>query len=213
MRDSGRDRRPPRGVGGIPQRDAGASEEEQREDDPRDQAQDPERVEPVRSDEPLRPLHHADPHGDPDPGQDQRGEHVLEQPQPTRMTDQGEREAGVDRLAERLDDRGQQDEESPEDAGVHHPGQRPLEELALTEHLPGLPRHAATHVTVPVDRPSEVDHPGQQPRPPSEEGARDREGQQQDDGSSDHRPESTPEGGMPAATSKLLVAYAGSILR
>jgi hypothetical protein len=50
------------------------------------------------------------------------------------LTDQRDVEALLVHGPERFDDRGEQDHESPEDEEVHQAGDRPLHQLALTEH-------------------------------------------------------------------------------
>ena len=94
VRDGRRHRGPRRRVGVVPERDARSAEQEERQDDPRDQAEDPERVQTVGADESFRPLHQADPEGDRDPHEHQCGEHVLRQAEPSGVADPREREAG-----------------------------------------------------------------------------------------------------------------------
>ena len=211
-----RDRRPRGGVVGVAERDARAAQEVQRQDDPGDQAEDPVGLHPVRADESLRPLEHADPYGDRDPDEHEPREHVLAQSEPARVTDQREREVGGDRLPERLDDRRQQDQEAPEDERMHDAGEGPLEELPLPQDLTGLARHAAAHVAATVDRSSQADQAREQPSAPGEQARGDRQHEQQ------QRRLERPSGGvypqprrsgMPPALPKLLIPYTGSILR
>jgi hypothetical protein len=92
----------------------------------------------------------------------------------------------VDR-SERLDDRGEQDHEAPEDEEVHHAGDAPLQELALSEHddelvldLPSpVPRDA-------VVGPAQSQEPHEVARAESEGGQR-RQDQQRHDDLLEHR--------------------------
>jgi hypothetical protein len=88
---------------------------------------------------------------------------------------------------------------------VHQAGERALEQLALTEHLPGLASQPAADIPSAIDRPSEADQARQESGSSGEECGRDRQRQDEDDGSSDHRAESTPGQGMPADKAKLLI--------
>ncbi len=165
------------------------------------------------ADEPLRSLHEPYPEGDRHSHQHEPREHVLQETQPAGVADPREGELGLHGLAERLHDGRQQDQEPPEDARVHQAGEGSLEQLPLPEHLTGLAREPSAHVAAAIDRPPEADQARQESGPPGEEAGRDRDREDQYDGSSDHRPESTPSPGMPAVTSKLLILYAGSILQ
>ena len=122
-----------------PERDPARVPEQQRRNDPEDREQDPVRLLHVRATEPVRPLDLADRERDRDAEDHEDREEILEEREPRHVAEVGERPAGVDRREHRLDDRGQQDEEAPEDERVHHAGGGLLEELALPEHVGELP--------------------------------------------------------------------------
>ena len=109
--------------------------QEQRDDDQEDEAEDPVGLPPVAADEAFGALEQPDADRDRDPDQDAGREHVLDQPQPVGAADQRQLERRIDQLAHDLEDRGEQDQEPPEDQRVHQAGERALEELALAEDL------------------------------------------------------------------------------
>jgi hypothetical protein len=81
-------------------------------------------------------------HGERDnPGQHRHGEQVLQEPDGGPVPDAGNRERPAEQVAVRLDDRQQQDGKAPEGEGMRHARYRPLEQLALPDHLGGLRRH------------------------------------------------------------------------
>ena len=55
-------------------------------------------------------------------------------------------EVGVEQRAVGLEDREAQDDEAPEREEVRDPGDRPLQQLALAEHLDGLGLHQLPRV-------------------------------------------------------------------
>jgi hypothetical protein len=81
----------------------------------------------------------------------------------------------VDRADHRDHDRGEQDEEAPEDRGVDQARDQPLEQLPLAEHDHGLVLDALWHVVEALDRLAEPDQPYQQPGAAGEERAADGE--------------------------------------
>src|SRR5207247_4794241 len=81
----------------------------------------------------------AEREGERDAHDDEGREEILEEREPGDMAEVGERPVAVDRREHRLDDRGQQDEEAPEDERVHHARGGLLEQLALPEHVGELP--------------------------------------------------------------------------
>ena len=81
----------------------------------------------------------------------------------------------VDRADHRDHDRGEEDEEAPEDRGVDQAGHEPLEQLPLAEHDHGLVLDALGHVAEAVDRLAEPDEVDEQLRPPREQRAADGE--------------------------------------
>jgi hypothetical protein len=81
----------------------------------------------------------------------QQGQEVLGQPEPARSPDERDGEARPEHdLPERLDDGGQQDDEAPEDEGVHETGAQPLEELPLAQDHRGLELHSLGKVLQPT---------------------------------------------------------------
>ena len=79
------------------------------------------------------------------------GEQVLQEADGRPVPDAGDRERPAEQVAVRLDDRQQQNDEAPERQGVRHARHRPLQQLALPDHLgrlrlqvmPGCSRTAA----------------------------------------------------------------------
>src|SRR5438094_425241 len=101
-------------------RDPGRVLPEHPDHDDGDQAEDDEGVDFVAllelarpDDEPVHERHD-------DADQDQDAKQVLKEGDPGVPADQRQAEAGMDALAERLDDRGQQDDKSPEDEEVEN---------------------------------------------------------------------------------------------
>jgi hypothetical protein len=81
----------------------------------------------------------------------------------------------VDRPDHRDDDRGEEDEEAPEDRRVDQPRDESLEQLALAEHDHRLVLDAPGHVIEALDRLAEPDERDEQARPAGEQGAADGE--------------------------------------
>ena len=80
-----------------------------------------------------------------------------------------------DRADHRDHDRGEEDEEAPEDRGVDQAGHEPLEELPLAEHDHGLVLDALGHVAEAVHRLAEPDEIDEQLCPPRKQRAADGE--------------------------------------
>ena len=118
-----------------PERDPARVPQQQRRDDPEDREEDPIRLLHVRAAEPVRPLDLPYREPDRDPDDNEGREEILEEREPGHVPEVGERPTAVDRREHRLDDRRQQDEESPEDERVHHARGGLLEELALPQHV------------------------------------------------------------------------------
>ena len=76
-----------------------------------------------------------------DPGQYRHGEQVLDEPGERPVPDPRNGERPGEQGAERFDDRQQQDGEAPERQGMRRARHRPLQQLALPDHLGGLRRH------------------------------------------------------------------------
>ena len=100
----------------------------------------------MAADEALGPRPEPDRHRDRETDEDAEREHVLHQPEPPRPADHGDLEGRIDQLPGDLDDRGEQDEEAPEDQRVHQARHEPLEELALREDVRALPRDPGPEV-------------------------------------------------------------------
>jgi hypothetical protein len=81
----------------------------------------------------------------------------------------------VDGADHRDDDRGEEDEEAPEDGGVDEAGDEPLEQLPLAQHDHGLVLDPLRDVAEAVDRLAEPDEVDEQLRPPPEQRPADRE--------------------------------------
>jgi hypothetical protein len=141
----------------LPRADPGVElrcpDPEQREDDQEDHAEhDPGRRR-VGAVEARVPAHHgrlrpqADDPEDDQPEQDGDAEEVLEKAQDRAATDQRDGEVGVEQRPERLDDREREDDEAPEHEEVRDPGDVPLQQPRLAEHLDDL-RHQALRPAV-----------------------------------------------------------------
>ena len=106
----------------------------------------------MTADESLGPLSEPDRQCDRDPDQHPGGEHVLGQSQPPLVSDRWDREPGKHALPRRLDDRREEDEESPEDQRVHDPWEGSLEEFALSKDVGAFPGRPRTEIPRPRDR-------------------------------------------------------------
>jgi hypothetical protein len=73
-----------------------------------------------------------------DADQNRDGEQVLQEADPGPGPDQRDRELLAEQVPVGLDDREDQDDEAPERQEVRDAGDRPLEQLALAEHLRDL---------------------------------------------------------------------------
>ena len=175
-----RDRRPGRrGLGHSPG-DPHRVQREQREHDAEDPHQDEVGLLHVAAHEPLRPLDLADGEGQADADDHQDGEQVLQQPEPPAVADQRQGEVRVHGLAHGLDDRGQKDQEAPEDEGMHQSRQQTLEQLSLAEHHGHFALQPDRHVSRSVHRPAQAHQPVQQAGPAGEE-SRGRGNERQED--------------------------------
>ena len=106
------------------------------------------------------------------PGQDQHREQVLQEPQRERVPDPGDGEAAGEQVTVGLDDREDQNNEAPEHDEVRQPGDRPLEQLPLPEHLGrlhlGVPLRMRTNGRDPLrrrlpDKPKRPSHHSRRP--------------------------------------------------
>jgi hypothetical protein len=114
----------------------------------------------------------TDGEGHEDADHDQEGEQVLEKPEPSAAADQRQGEIRLHCLPHGFDDRGQKDQEAPEDERVHHPGQEALEQLSLAEHHGHLALQPHRYVPRSIDGPAQTHQPVQQAGPPGEESRR-----------------------------------------
>ena len=151
----------------VPGRDPRAAREEERHDDQEDQAEDPVGLQPVAPDEPLGALAPA---GCRRRSRARRARRPRTRPARGRATRvppiRGSRRSGSIALPDDLDDRGEQDQEPPEDQRVHQPGERPLEQLALARGPPSPSRATRRgHVAGALDRASEPHEPGEEHGP------------------------------------------------
>ena len=89
---------------------------------------------------------------DHDPDEDENDEQVLEEENDGPGADDGEPEVLDVHLAQGLDDRDAEDEESPEGEDVSDAGDGPLQQLLLAQHLGALKLSPFAHVTGPADR-------------------------------------------------------------
>ena len=114
-----------------PERDPRGVPEEQRRDDPRDQREDQVRLAEMAALEARRALDLADDHRADHAGEHQHREQVDHEREPALVAEPRERGVAVDRADHRDHDRGEEDEEAPEDRRVDQPGHEPLEQLPL----------------------------------------------------------------------------------
>ena len=68
-----------------------------------------------------------------DSDEDEDAEQIDEEEEPPLVPEPGQRPAAIDRAEERHHDRREQDDEAPEDEGVHDAGHQPLEKLPLPQ--------------------------------------------------------------------------------
>jgi hypothetical protein len=108
--------------------------EEQGRDDAGDQAEDEVRLAEVRPTKALRPDDLADRDGGRNSREHEHTEDVREPAEPFLAAEPGELVPPVDRGDHRHHDRGQQDEEAPEDECVHEARDEAPQELALSEN-------------------------------------------------------------------------------
>ena len=146
-----------------------------RQHDERDHREDEVGLTHVRALEAGGSHHLADPKRGRNTREHRDREHVDESHEPALRAEPRERPVAVDRGDHRHHDRGEQDEEPPEDRCVHRPGQQPLEQLALPEHDHGFVANAPRNVVVALDGLPRADEAGEQKRAPPEERARDGE--------------------------------------
>ena len=153
-------RRPRRRPLVQPERDPRRVPEQQRRHDPGDHRQNQVGLAEVAALEARRTLDLADDHRSDHPGQHQHREHVHEQREPALVAEPRQGGVAVDRADHRDHDRGEQDEEAPEDGRVDQAGHESLQQLALAEHDLRLVAHARWNFVEALGRlahPDEVD--------------------------------------------------------
>jgi hypothetical protein len=158
-----------------PEGDARGVPEEQRRDDARDQGQDQIRLAEMAALEASRSLHLADQDRADHAHEHHHGEHVDHQREPALVPEPGERGLAVHGADHRDHDRGEEDEEAPEDRCVDQARYEPLEQLPLAEHDHGLVLDALGHVAEAVHRLAEPHQIDEQLGPPREQRAADGE--------------------------------------
>ena len=135
--------------------------------------------------EASRPLDLADDESRDHAHEHEHGEHVDHQRVPTLRTEPWQGRMCVDRADHGDDDRGQEDQESPEDGRVHQARQQTLQQLALADHDGRLSPSTGGHIVESRNRLAGAQQSVEGPRPPREQGAgeheRDREGHGLDD--------------------------------
>jgi hypothetical protein len=136
----------------------------------------------VRPVEATRPHDLPDPDGDRDARQHGEDEDVDHRHVPALAAEPRQRRAAVDGADHRHHDRREEDEEAPEDQGVHEPGDEALEELALTQHDRRLVLHSQRHVVRPVERTGCADDAHEEQGATPEEKARGGEQRRERDG-------------------------------
>jgi hypothetical protein len=118
--------------------------------------------------------------------QHHHGDEVLREAQHGPTADQRDVEVVVEQRAVRLEvDRGE-DDEAPEGERVRGAGDRPLEQLALPEHLFDLREQACAQPVEPVDRLTGLDELEQELRAAGREAEHHEGDQQTEDQSNDH---------------------------
>ena len=127
-----------------PERDLACMPEQECRDDPGDEREDEVGFAEMTPLESSRSLHLADPERGRDPDEHEHAEDVHEEGKPALALEPHERgvrreaRLPVDDVDRGEDDRRKQDDESPEDEGVHEPRNEPLEKLLLAEDDHGL---------------------------------------------------------------------------
>ena len=180
-RDRIRDGRPARGPLVDPEGDLRRVPEEQRRHDERDQAEDQVGLAEVAPLEPGRPLHLADQERRRHADEDEHAEHVDEEEEPPLMPEPGQRPVAIDRPEERHHDRREQDDEAPEDEGVHDAGDESLQKLPLAQDDRRLRLHATPDVPSAAGRLAQPDEAVEEVRAAQEEPAGDGDHESQRD--------------------------------
>ena len=170
-----RDRRPRLRPLVQAERDPRRVPEQQRRDDPGDQGEDQVGLAQVAALEARRPLDLADRHGADHADQHEHGEHVDHQREPALVPEPRQRGVAANGADHRDHDRGEEDQEAPEDRGVDQARHEALEQLLLAEHDHGLVLDPLRHVVEALDRLAEPHEVHEQLRAAAEQRARHRE--------------------------------------
>ena len=110
-----------------------------------------------------------------DAGEHEQHEDVDERHEPALRAEPRDRPAAIDRADHRHHDRREEDEEAPEDRGVHDARHQPLEQLPLAEHDHRLVPHPAGDIVAAVERLGGAHEPREEERAAREEPSRDGE--------------------------------------
>ena len=143
------------GEGERPRVDLRPAIQEQGRDDQEDHEKDHPGAPGVRAEEPGLPavlrrvVREPDDREDPDPDQHEHREQVLSEAHHRPGADDRDVEVSDEERPVGLQDRQHQDQEAPEREHVRHAGHRPLQQLALAQHLERLGLHPLGHVQKP----------------------------------------------------------------
>ena len=140
--------------------------EEQRRHDAGDHEEDEVGLAEMRAAEPLGPDRFPDHDGGRHPDEHEHAEDVREPTEPLLPAEPWQLRAPVDGGDHRHQDRRQQDEEPPEDEGVHQAGDEPAQQLPLPEHDLELRAGLAGRVQAAVVRNRSRDEAVEEDAPP-----------------------------------------------
>jgi hypothetical protein len=157
------------------ERDPRRVPEQQRRDDPRDQREDQVGLAEVAALEAGGSLDLADREGADHADEHQHGEHVHHQGEPALVAEPGQRGVAAYGADHRDQDRGEEDEEAPEDRSVDQARHETLEQLLLAEHDQGLVLDALRNIVEALDRLAQPHQVHEQLRAAAEQRAADRE--------------------------------------
>jgi hypothetical protein len=142
--------------------------EQQRHDNARDEEKDQIRLADVAALEAWRPLHLAYDERRDHARQHEQCEHVDQQRVPALRAEPRQGRVRIDRADHCDHDRREQDEEAPEDRGVHQPRQQALQQLALPHHDDRLLPCPGRDVSKTLCRLAHADQAIEQQRPAGE---------------------------------------------
>jgi hypothetical protein len=162
--------------------------EEERRHDPGDQPEDEVGLAEMAPGEAPGPQHLADEERTGDAGEHERREDVDEQDEPPLAREPRQRRAvgqavlAGDHADHGDEDRGEEDDEAPEDGRMDEAGAETLQQLPLAEHDHRLVAEPAGHVVEPRRRRPHPHEPDEEERAPREEAARDHERRREENG-------------------------------